>query len=151
MAIGQDPSHGRGRGMLNCIDATQTGDITKSGKVWSYDKIDRSLSTVSIADGLLYVADCFAGDSTAWTPRRASSSGSTTPGRRSGARPAWPTARSTWARRRASGSWPPARREAAWPRSTSGSPIMCTPVAANGVLYVASQKYLWAVQAGTKP
>ena len=47
--------------MLSCIDATQTGDITASGKIWTYDKIDRSLSTVSIADGLLYVADTFEG------------------------------------------------------------------------------------------
>jgi hypothetical protein len=44
--------------MLNCIDATKTGDITKSGKIWSYDKIHRSLSTVSITpDGLLFVGD----------------------------------------------------------------------------------------------
>ena len=57
VAVGQDPLHGRGRGMLNCIDATQTGDISRSGRVWSYDKLDRSLSTVSIADGLVYVAD----------------------------------------------------------------------------------------------
>ena len=57
VAIGQDPQHGRGRGLLTCIDATKTGDITSSGKIWSYDKIDRSLSSVSIADGLVYAAD----------------------------------------------------------------------------------------------
>ena len=59
VAIGQDPSHGRGHGMLSCIDATQSGDVSQTGKVWAFDKIDRSLSTVSIADGLLYVADTF--------------------------------------------------------------------------------------------
>jgi len=43
---------------LNCIDATKTGDITKTGKVWSYDKIGRAISTVSItADGLLFIAE----------------------------------------------------------------------------------------------
>ena len=57
VTIGQDPQHGRGRGLLTCIDATKTGDITSSGKIWSYDKIDRSLSSVSIADGLVYAAD----------------------------------------------------------------------------------------------
>ncbi|MGA2660858.1 MAG: PQQ-binding-like beta-propeller repeat protein [Verrucomicrobiota bacterium] len=60
-AVGQDPEHGEGVGILTCIDATKTGDITGSGKIWSYDKISRSLSTVSITpDGLLFVAD-FAG------------------------------------------------------------------------------------------
>ncbi len=57
VAIGQDPTHGRGRGMLTCIDATRTGDVSKTGKVWTFDRLDRSLSTVSIADGLLYIAD----------------------------------------------------------------------------------------------
>ncbi|MES2463706.1 MAG: PQQ-binding-like beta-propeller repeat protein [Armatimonadota bacterium] len=55
--IGQDPEHGEGIGNFVCIDATKTGDITKTGTVWSYNKIARSLSTPSIADGLLYVAD----------------------------------------------------------------------------------------------
>ncbi len=55
--IGQDPEHGEGLGNFVCIDATKTGDITKTGTVWSYDKIARSLSTPSIADGLLYVPD----------------------------------------------------------------------------------------------
>ena len=58
VAVGQDPEHGEGVGILTCIDATKTGDITKTGKIWSYDKIHRSISTVSISpDGLLFVAD----------------------------------------------------------------------------------------------
>ncbi|HEX4645536.1 MAG TPA: PQQ-binding-like beta-propeller repeat protein, partial [Verrucomicrobiae bacterium] len=56
--VGQDPEHGEGIGNLTCIDATKTGDITQTGKIWSYDKIHRSISTVSISpDGLLFVGD----------------------------------------------------------------------------------------------
>ncbi|HYE32213.1 MAG TPA: PQQ-binding-like beta-propeller repeat protein [Methylomirabilota bacterium] len=58
VAIGQDPEHGEGVGNLVCIDATKTGDITKTGAIWSYDKINRSISTVSITpEGLLFVGD----------------------------------------------------------------------------------------------
>lgn len=59
VAIGQDPEHGEGVGNLVCIDATQTGDVTKTAKIWNYDKIHRSISTVSIdpETGLLYVGD----------------------------------------------------------------------------------------------
>ena len=58
VAVGQDPEHGEGVGNLTCIDATKTGDITQTGKIWSYDKIHRSISTVSITpEGLLFVAD----------------------------------------------------------------------------------------------
>src|SRR3954466_6817837 len=59
VATGQDPEHGEGIGILTCIDATKTGDITKTGKIWSYDKIHRSISTVSIDPntGLLFVGD----------------------------------------------------------------------------------------------
>jgi len=57
VAIGRDPRHGPGRGALHAIDATKTGDITRSGRVWCYDAIDRSLSTPSVADGLVYAAD----------------------------------------------------------------------------------------------
>jgi len=49
--IGRDPEHGRGRGALWCLDAAQGTEI------WRYQGLDRTLSTVSIADGLLYVAD----------------------------------------------------------------------------------------------
>ena len=61
VAIGQDPEHGQGVGALSCIDATKTGDISKTGIIWQYDKIHRSISTVAIANGLLYTAD-FAGN-----------------------------------------------------------------------------------------
>jgi outer membrane protein assembly factor BamB len=59
VAVGQDPEHGEGVGNLTCIDATQTGDVTKTAKIWSYDRIHRSLSTVSIDPdtGLLFVGD----------------------------------------------------------------------------------------------
>jgi outer membrane protein assembly factor BamB len=59
VAVGQDPEHGEGVGILSCIDATKTGDITQSGKIWSYDKLHRSISSVSIDPdtGLLFVGD----------------------------------------------------------------------------------------------
>jgi outer membrane protein assembly factor BamB len=56
----QEPFHGMKLGVLACVDATKTGDITRGGLVWSYDKIGSSVSTVAIADGLVYAAD-FAG------------------------------------------------------------------------------------------
>ena len=59
VAVGQDPEHGEGVGILTCIDPTKKGDITATGKIWSYDKIHRSISTVSIDPdtGLLFVGD----------------------------------------------------------------------------------------------
>ena len=57
VAIGRDPAHGRGRGALHCIDARGQGDITVSGKIWTYQGLDRTLSTASVADGLVYVSD----------------------------------------------------------------------------------------------
>jgi outer membrane protein assembly factor BamB len=57
LAIGRDPEHGRGRGALHCIDARGTGDITRTGKIWTYQGLDRTLSTASVAGGLLYLSD----------------------------------------------------------------------------------------------
>jgi outer membrane protein assembly factor BamB len=59
VAVGQDPEHGEGVGNLVCIDATKTGDVTKTGILWQYKKIHRSISTVSIdpETGLLFVGD----------------------------------------------------------------------------------------------
>jgi outer membrane protein assembly factor BamB len=51
VATGHDPNHGTGLGMLSCVDAA-TGK-----KVWDSRKVERSLSTCSIYDGLLFIAD----------------------------------------------------------------------------------------------
>ncbi len=50
-AIGQDPEHGEGLGNLHCVDA-------KTGKeIWSYQDINRTISTASVKDGLVYMCD----------------------------------------------------------------------------------------------
>lgn len=52
VAIGQSPLHGNGRGLLSCIDAA-TGT-----RIWGSELVDRTLATAAIADGLLYIPDC---------------------------------------------------------------------------------------------
>ena len=145
VAIGQDPQHGRGRGLLTCIDATKTGEITSGGKIWSYDKIDRSLSSVSIADGLVYAADmpgrvhCLDAEtgqcywvqdceSDIWTSTLVVD-GKVFVGTRKGLCVL------------AAGRDPKVLATI-----RLGSPIRSMPVAADGTLFVASQRYLWAVE-----
>ena len=57
IAMGQDPEHGEGPGHLYAIDATKRGDITKTGKIWRNDDVNRGLATVSIYDNILYHCD----------------------------------------------------------------------------------------------
>jgi len=145
VATGQDPSHGRGRGMLACIDAAKTGDITARGKVWTYDKIGRSLSTVSIADGLLYVAETFGTlhcldaetGKCYWThDTKAEIWGSTLVA----------DGKVYLGTQKSFRVFAAARGKKVLHEIHLGAPVYATPVAANGVLYVASQRYLWAVQ-----
>jgi len=146
VAIGQDPMHGRGKGLLHCVDATKTGEITKSGCLWTYDGLDRSMATVSIAGGLLYVSDvagrlhCLDAD----------------------------TGKLHWTHETRTETWGGAlladgkaylgtkRHLYVFAQGTEakvlsklrlGAPIYSTPIAANGVLYVASQRELWAIRA----
>ena len=59
IAVGQDPEHGEGPGHLWAIDASKKGDVTASAKLWHFGDKDfnRTISTVAIADGLLYAVD----------------------------------------------------------------------------------------------
>ncbi len=145
IATGQDPSHGRGRGMLSCIDATQTGDVTQTACVWRFNQIDRSLSTVSIADGLLYAADTFGGlycmdpdnGHVYWSHQLHQEIwGSTLV---ADGKIYVGTQKSFWVL--AAGKEKKILHEI-----KLGAPSFCTPIAANGVLYVTSHRYLWAVQ-----
>ncbi|MDH3583340.1 MAG: PQQ-binding-like beta-propeller repeat protein, partial [Phycisphaerae bacterium] len=72
ISIGQDPEHGEGAGCISAIDATKRGDLSphlvdaaktkvsanpKAGAAWRNTKINRTISTASLADDLVYVAD----------------------------------------------------------------------------------------------
>ena len=57
MSVGQDPDSGNGVGHSYCIDPAKRGDITGAGPVWQYDKINRSISTAAVSDGLVYISD----------------------------------------------------------------------------------------------
>ncbi len=131
--------------MLTCIDATKSGDISQTGKLWSFDRLDRSLSTVSIADGLLYLADlpgnlyCLDAETGKcyWV---------------------YETKQQVWGSTLvADGKIYLGTRKALWVFAAGkekrllgeirlGSAICATPVAAGGSLYVASQRYLWATE-----
>jgi outer membrane protein assembly factor BamB len=55
-AIGQDPEHGDGVGMMSCIDLTATGDQTGKA-LWTNKTIGRAISTCSVVDGLIFQAE----------------------------------------------------------------------------------------------
>jgi outer membrane protein assembly factor BamB len=59
IGVGQDPEHGEAPGHFWVFDATGRGDITESAVVWHRGGEDfgRTISTAAIADGLVYISD----------------------------------------------------------------------------------------------
>ena len=57
VTVGGGMFWGKEKVWLKCIDATLSGDITGSGELWSYPLEMHSCSTPSISKGLLFVAD----------------------------------------------------------------------------------------------
>ncbi len=59
VGVGHDPEAGSTDGRLWAIDATGSGDVTATAGAWSLGGEDfaTTLSTVAIADGILYAAD----------------------------------------------------------------------------------------------
>jgi len=144
VAIGQDPLHGRGRGLLNCIDATQTGDITTTGRIWAYSQIERSLSTVAIADGLLYIGDV-AGTLHCLDPETGARHWVYATGEESWASPLVADGKVYFGTEKYLYTLAHGLQPRLLGQTRLGSACWCTPVAARGVLYVASERYLWAV------
>ena len=146
VAIGRDPAMGRGRGALHCIDATKTGDITDTGRIWTYQGLDRTCSTVSIADGLVYVADvagrlhCVDAETgqAHWVYETKSKHllGSTLV---ADGKVYMPTRKGLFV-------FAAGKKQRLLSRINLGAPVDSTPVAANGTLYIVSSKgWIWAV------
>jgi len=142
---GQDPHHGPGKGCLTCLDATQTGDLTKTGVVWRFRGIGRSVSTPSVADGLVYVPDvagvlyCVdaATGKLVWSQNLGGhvwgstlcADGKVYVGTERG---------TLWILKAG-------REKQVLSTVSMRSPVYTTPVAVGGVLYVASHRYLYAL------
>lgn len=148
VAIGQDPEHGEGVGRLVCIDATKTGDVTKTATVWDARAIYRSLSTVSIdpETGLLFVGD-FSGFIYCMDAE---------------------TGKAHWTHDMKAHMWgstlvadgkvyagdedgdvvvlAAANEKKVLSEANLNTPVYATPIVANGVLYMASSTHLYAIQ-----
>ncbi len=146
VTVGGDIWWGKNRAWLQCIDATKTGDVTGSGLLWSYDLKEHCCSTPAVHDGLVFVADCGrlihcvnAGTGRAcWTHE---------------------TRGHIWASTLVADGkvYAGTNRRDFWILAASrekkvisgvelDSPTSSTPVAANGVLYVATMKKLYALR-----
>jgi outer membrane protein assembly factor BamB len=144
-AIGQDPEHGSGVGRLVCIDPGGKGDVTKSKTVWAFNGIGRSISTPAIADGVLYTAD-FDGHVYAFDAAKGKELWT------------YDTQSHIWGSPlEADGKvyignedgllyiFEAGPKQKLLARIDMHAPVYSTPVAANGVLYVATQTHLYAI------
>ncbi len=59
VGVGQDPEHGEGPGNLWAIDPGMDGDVTEKAVIWHRGGEDfhRTMSSASIVDDLMYIAD----------------------------------------------------------------------------------------------
>ncbi len=146
VAAGGDIWWGKPRAWLKCIDAAQTGDITKTAVLWSYEIPSHCCSTPAICQGLVFIADCDGlvhcldaqTGQAIWTHK---TSGEIW------ASPLAADGKVYIATRRRELCILAAEREKKIIRSLElDSEITSTPVAANGILYLATSEKLYAIQ-----
>ncbi len=145
VAAGGDIWWGKRKAWLHCIDATGSGDTTESAGVWSYEVKNHCCATPSVRDGLAYVVDygrtlhCVdvATGEACWTHDvEGKSYGSTLVA--DGKVYVGTLNSKLWVL--AAG-----REKRVLSQVQLDSPTSSTPVAANGVLYIATFKRLYAV------
>ena len=148
VGVGQDPEYGEGLGHLYSIDASKTGDVTESGRTWhvGYKDFRRTVSTVAVIGGLVYAVDlsgflqCFdqANGTSYWThDMLAAVRGS----------PLWVDDKIYLGDEDGDVAILQAGKELKVIAEISmGSSVHSTPVAAGGILYIASRTHLFAIQ-----
>lgn len=147
IAIGQDPAHGRGKGLLHCIDPTKTGDITQTGCLWTYDGMDRTIATVAISDGLVYAGDiagrlhCLDADNgkSYWVHETKTE--------------AWGGAlvadgKVYYGNNRSAYIFTTGKQKKLLFQTRMPDALQSTPIAANGAVYLTSKRDLWAIANG---
>lgn len=151
VANGQDPEHGEGVGHLYAIDGTKRGDITKTGQIWHYGDIRRSVSTGAVYNGLVFYAD-FSGFLHCVDAK---------------------TGKAYWKHDLLAAIWgspmvidgkvylgdedgdvvilEASKEKKLLGEMNMGSSVYCTPIAANGTLFIANRNQLYALGESKKP
>lgn len=150
ITLGGDIWWGKRRSWLKCFDAAGSGETTATAEIWSYPMASHCCATPAVYDGMIFVGDC------GRTFHCVDAS----------------TGRSLWTHETRGGIWASAlvadgkvyagtrngqllvfaasRDKRIISYTKLDSPINASPIAANGVLYVATMKKLYAVEASAR-
>lgn len=58
VAGGGDIWWGKNEAWLQCVDAGQTGEVTRTAQQWSYPLVRHVMATPTVANGLVFIGDC---------------------------------------------------------------------------------------------
>jgi outer membrane protein assembly factor BamB len=148
--LGGDIWWGKRRAWLKCFDATGSGDTTASAEIWSYPVDHHCCATPAIYDGMVFFGDC--GNTFHCVDAETG-------------KPCWThqARRDIWAsalvadgkvyvgtRGRELLVFAASKEKRIISSIELDSPINGSPIAANGVLYIATMKKLYAVKASTQ-
>lgn len=146
VTVGGDIWWGKRAAWLKCIDASKTGDITTSGEIWSHPLVNHSTATPAISKGLVYVTDCgkklhcidAEKGNSYWTHQLKQDSWSS----------ALVADKKVYVGSRGSDFWilDEGKNKNVRCSVKLDSPIHTTPVAANGVLYISTERRLYAIE-----
>jgi len=145
VAASGDPWHGKRASVLMCVEANGAGDVTRSANAWSYTMQAYCLATAAVGDGLVYIPDmegrihCLdaATGQAVWIHEAK--------GEIYGSPLLADGKVYVGTRRREFWTLAAGREKRVISRVTLDSAMHTTPVAANGVLYVATDTMLYAI------